>query len=171
MITYFQNTTTSSSIFSTFHQPIPKNGSILLIPRSALFLGKVYHFTLTLYKDSRQPVSASQTVSVYFTYFTVCAFYFTLLWTIKSKSFTNLAFNHQIFFLTIFLFYNLLKSVFQVTVYETAVLPVAVKCTSYYSLFSFHVSPSRNVALAGHCSSCKDIVQVFKSNGYLYKTS
>ncbi|XP_056628016.1 polycystin-1 [Triplophysa dalaica] len=102
-----ENTTTSSSIFSTFHQPIPKNGSILLIPRSALFHGKVYHFTLTLYKDRRQPVSASQTV----------------------------------------------------TVYETAVLPVAVKCTSYYSLFSFHVSPSRNVALAGHCSSCKDIVQ------------
>lgn len=57
--------------------------------------------------------------------------------------------------------------------YKTAVLPVAVMCTSCYSLSSFHVRHSRNVALAGNCSSCKDTVQVFKSNDYLinYKTS
>lgn len=65
------------------------------------------------------------------------------------------------------MFLNLCSFV-QVTVYRTAVLPVAVQCTSCYSLLSFHVGHSRNIALTGHCSFCKDTVQVFIYNSYVY---
>ncbi|XP_065098457.1 polycystin-1 [Paramisgurnus dabryanus] len=103
---HIENTTSSSAAFFTLHS-IPRNGNILLFPRSALFPGKVYHFTLTLYKGGRQSVSASQSV----------------------------------------------------TVYDTPLLPVAVKCTSCYSFSSFHLSHSQYIALAGQCSSFKDTLQ------------
>ncbi|XP_059386846.1 polycystin-1 [Carassius carassius] len=60
-----ENTTPLSSAVSTLHQHIPGNGSILLLPRSALLPDRMYHFILTLYKNERQPVSVSQLVTVY----------------------------------------------------------------------------------------------------------
>ncbi|KAF4106605.1 hypothetical protein G5714_012595 [Onychostoma macrolepis] len=102
-----ENTTALSSAVSTLHQHIPRNGSILLLPRSALLPDRMFHFTLILYKSGRQPVSISQSV----------------------------------------------------TVYNTTLLHVTVKCVSCNSLLSFHVSHGRYVTLAGHCSSCQDTVQ------------
>ncbi|XP_016095188.1 polycystin-1 [Sinocyclocheilus grahami] len=102
-----ENTTAMPSAVSTLHQHIPGNGSILLLPRSALLPDRMYHFTLTLYKSGRQPVSISQLV----------------------------------------------------TVYNTTLLPVTVKCVSCNSLLSFHVRHSHYITLAGHCSSCQDTVQ------------
>ncbi|XP_056111481.1 polycystin-1 isoform X1 [Rhinichthys klamathensis goyatoka] len=60
-----ENTTALSSAVSTLHYHIPGNGSMLLLPRSALLPDRVYHFTLNLYKSGRQPVSISQSVKVY----------------------------------------------------------------------------------------------------------
>ncbi|XDV44535.1 hypothetical protein PO909_012797 [Leuciscus waleckii] len=60
-----ENTTALSSAVSTLHYQIPGNGSMLLLPRSALLPDRVYHFTLNLYKSGRQPVSISQSVKVY----------------------------------------------------------------------------------------------------------
>ncbi|XP_067225935.1 polycystin-1 [Chanodichthys erythropterus] len=60
-----ENTTALSSAVSTFHHHIPGNGSMLLLPRSALLPDRVYRFTLTLYKSGRQPVSISQSVKLY----------------------------------------------------------------------------------------------------------
>ncbi|XP_043109222.1 polycystin-1 [Puntigrus tetrazona] len=102
-----ENTTALSSAVSTLHQHISGNGSILLLPRSALLPDRIYHFTLNLYKSGRQPVSISQSV----------------------------------------------------TVYNTTLLPVTVKCVSCNSLSSFHVGQGHYVTLAGHCSSCQDTVQ------------
>ncbi|KTG31878.1 hypothetical protein cypCar_00009118 [Cyprinus carpio] len=103
-----ENKTALSSAVSTLHQHIPGNGSILLLPRSALLPDRMYHFTLTVCKSGRQPVSISQLV----------------------------------------------------TVYNITLLPVTVKCVSCNSLLSFHVRHSHYIALAGHCSSCQDTVQV-----------
>ncbi|ROI81786.1 Polycystin-1 [Anabarilius grahami] len=55
-----ENTTALSSAVSTFHHHIPGNGSMLLLPRSALLPDRVYRFTLTLYISGRQPASISQ---------------------------------------------------------------------------------------------------------------
>ncbi|KAG1931752.1 polycystin-1 [Pimephales promelas] len=60
-----ENTTAMSSAVSTLHYHIPVNGSMLFLPRSALLPDRVYHFTLNLYKNGRQPVSISQSVKVY----------------------------------------------------------------------------------------------------------
>ncbi|XP_051522562.1 polycystin-1 [Myxocyprinus asiaticus] len=60
-----ENTAASFSAIYTPHHNIPGNGSILLLPRSTLLPDRVYHFTLTLYKSGRQPVSVSQSVTVY----------------------------------------------------------------------------------------------------------
>ncbi|XP_073684860.1 polycystin-1 [Garra rufa] len=59
-----ENTTELSSAVSTRHQHIPGNGSLLILPRSELLPDRMYHFTLTLYKSGRQPVSVSQLVTV-----------------------------------------------------------------------------------------------------------
>ncbi|XP_067286321.1 polycystin-1 [Pseudorasbora parva] len=55
----------NTTAVSTLHYHFPGNGSLLLLPRSALLPDRVYHFTLTLYKSGRQPVSTSQSVKMY----------------------------------------------------------------------------------------------------------
>lgn len=64
-----QNTSTShcpASFLSNY--PIPCNSSKLILPRRILEPERVYHFTLTIQKHGRSPVSTVQHVSIIYYY-------------------------------------------------------------------------------------------------------